>query len=72
MKKSEKRELISRLTVLLLHLLKWEFQPVRHVLVSDRRLFSEHSDAYCCRDKWTVRHLFGQHKSEQYFQHRYC
>jgi len=29
MGKSEKRELISRLTVLLLHLLKWEFQPVR-------------------------------------------
>jgi len=29
MGKSEKRELVSRLTVLLLHLLKWEFQPVR-------------------------------------------
>nr|WP_124307005.1 DUF29 domain-containing protein [Acetobacter pasteurianus] len=29
MGKSEKRELISRLTVLLLHLLKWEFQPMR-------------------------------------------
>jgi hypothetical protein len=26
---SEKRELVSRLTVLLLHLLKWEFQPER-------------------------------------------
>jgi Domain of unknown function DUF29 len=29
MGKSEKRELVSRLTVLLLHLLKWQFQPVR-------------------------------------------
>ncbi|WP_194300495.1 DUF29 domain-containing protein [Acetobacter farinalis] len=29
MGKSEKRKLISRLTVLLLHLLKWEFQPMR-------------------------------------------
>ena len=29
MGKSEKRELISRLTILLLHLLKWEFQPIR-------------------------------------------
>jgi len=29
MGKTEKRELISRLTVLLLHLLKWEFQPAR-------------------------------------------
>ncbi len=29
MGRSEKRELISRLTVLLLHLLKWQFQPVR-------------------------------------------
>ena len=29
MGKTEKRELISRLTVLLLHLLKWRFQPVR-------------------------------------------
>ena len=27
MGRSEKRELVSRLTVLLLHLLKWEFQP---------------------------------------------
>jgi len=27
MGKTEKRELVSRLTVLLLHLLKWEFQP---------------------------------------------
>jgi len=29
MGRSEKRELISRLTVLLLHLLKWQFQPER-------------------------------------------
>jgi len=28
MGKSEKRELISRLTVLLLHLLKWQYQPL--------------------------------------------
>jgi hypothetical protein len=27
MGRSEKRELISRLTVLLLHLLKWQYQP---------------------------------------------
>jgi hypothetical protein len=30
MGKTEKRELVSRLTVLLLHLLKWQFQPSRH------------------------------------------
>ena len=29
MSKSEKRELLSRLTVLLAHLLKWQFQPTR-------------------------------------------
>jgi hypothetical protein len=29
MGKTEKRELVSRLTVLLLHLLKWQFQPGR-------------------------------------------
>jgi len=29
MGRSEKRELVSRLTVLLLHLLKWQFQPER-------------------------------------------
>ena len=29
MGKSEKRELVSRLTILLLHLLKWQFQPNR-------------------------------------------
>jgi hypothetical protein len=29
MGRTEKRELISRLTVLLLHLLKWRFQPAR-------------------------------------------
>jgi Domain of unknown function DUF29 len=30
MGKTEKRELVSRLTVLLLHLLKWQAQPGRH------------------------------------------
>jgi hypothetical protein len=29
MGRSEKRELVNRLTVLLLHLLKWQYQPVR-------------------------------------------
>jgi hypothetical protein len=29
MGKTEKRELVSRLTILLLHLLKWQFQPSR-------------------------------------------
>jgi hypothetical protein len=29
MGRSEKRELVSRLSVLLLHLLKWQFQPMR-------------------------------------------
>jgi hypothetical protein len=29
MGKAEKRELVSRLTVLLLHLIKWRFQPVK-------------------------------------------
>ena len=29
MGRSEKRELVSRLTILLLHLLTWQFQPVR-------------------------------------------
>ncbi len=29
MGRSEKRELISRLTILLLHLLKWDYQPER-------------------------------------------
>ena len=31
MGRTEKRELISRLTVLLLHLLKWRFQPAKRV-----------------------------------------
>ena len=30
MGRSEKRELVNRLTVLLLHLLKWQFQPALH------------------------------------------
>ncbi|HME27527.1 MAG TPA: DUF29 domain-containing protein [Acetobacteraceae bacterium] len=30
MGRSEKRELVSRLTILLQHLLKWQFQPGRH------------------------------------------
>jgi hypothetical protein len=29
MGRTEKRELVNRLTVLLMHLLKWEFQPLR-------------------------------------------
>ena len=42
MGKTEKRELTSRLTVLLAHLLKWQFQPVRRgasweVTISNQR-----------------------------------
>jgi Domain of unknown function DUF29 len=41
--KTEKRELVSRLTFLLLHLLKWRFQPAERVasweasITEDRR-----------------------------------
>lgn len=48
MGKSEKRELISRLVVLMLHLLKWEFQPVRrgnswrNTIRLQRRELAEH------------------------------
>lgn len=43
MGKSEKRELISRLTVLLVHLLKWQFQPShqsksRQLTIKEQRL----------------------------------
>jgi hypothetical protein len=42
MGKTEKRELVSRLTILLLHLLQWQFQPIRRgaswrVLVQNAR-----------------------------------
>lgn len=46
--KSEKRELISRLGVLLLHLIKWRFQPERRTrswrstIAIQRRRLSEH------------------------------
>jgi hypothetical protein len=43
MGKTEKRELVSRLTVLLLHLLKWRFQPEfrsasRRLIVEEQRI----------------------------------
>src|SRR5271169_281120 len=43
MGKTEKRELVSRLTVLLLHLIKWRFQPVKrgrswHLSIYGQRL----------------------------------
>ncbi|HWG06555.1 MAG TPA: DUF29 domain-containing protein [Beijerinckiaceae bacterium] len=48
MGRSEKRELVSRLTVLLTHLLKWRFQPVgrgsswRTSIVVQRRALDRH------------------------------
>jgi hypothetical protein len=48
MGRSEKRELISRLQVLLLHLLKWQFQPERRgvswevSITNTRRQLSDH------------------------------
>lgn len=50
MGKSEKRELVSRLTVLLLHLLKWRFQPGlrgnswRYTIKVQRRDLARHLD----------------------------
>ncbi len=50
MGKTEKRELVSRLTVLLLHLLKWQFQPVRRgtswrlSIANTRDQLAEHLD----------------------------
>jgi hypothetical protein len=37
MGKTEKRELVSRLTVLLLHLLKWQAQPRRKAAIETKR-----------------------------------
>ena len=48
MGKSEKRELVNRLTVLLLHLLKWQFQPLhqgpswRTTIVNQRFEIADH------------------------------
>jgi hypothetical protein len=48
MGKSEKRELVSRLTILLLHLLKWQFQPRlrgnsgRYTIMVQRRDLARH------------------------------
>jgi len=50
MGKTEKRELVSRLTVLLLHLLKWQFQPVRQgtswrlSIATNRDALTDHLD----------------------------
>jgi hypothetical protein len=50
MGKSEKRELVSRLTILLLHLLKWRFQPGlrgnswRYTIRVQRRDLARHLD----------------------------
>jgi len=50
MGRTEKRELVSRLTVLLLHLLKWRFQPNKrsnswkHSIATSRDQLAEHLD----------------------------
>jgi len=50
MGKSEKRELINRLTVLLMHLLKWQYQPVlqgaswRNTIRNQRLDIADHMD----------------------------
>ena len=48
MGRTEKRELVSRLSVLLLHLLKWQFQPARqgnswkHSIANSRDQLADH------------------------------
>jgi hypothetical protein len=48
MGRTEKRELVSRLTVLLVHLLKWQFQPARrgsswtHSIANSRDQLTDH------------------------------
>ncbi len=44
MGRSEKRELVSRLTVLLLHLLKWRFQPERRGVSWDLSMANARDD----------------------------
>ena len=50
MGKAEKRELVSRLAVLLLHLLKWQFQPARRgssweaTITVQRHALADHLD----------------------------
>lgn len=50
MGRTEKRELVSRLTVLLAHLLKWQFQPAkrgnswRHSIANSRDQLGDHLD----------------------------
>ena len=44
MGKTEKRELVSRLTVLLLHLLKWQYQPDRRGVSWDTSIKVQRND----------------------------
>ena len=44
MGRSEKRELLSRLAVLLVHLLKWQFQPVKRSKSWRNTLFTQRED----------------------------
>ncbi len=46
MGKRDKRELLSRLTVLLAHLLKWQFQPVRRSKSWERTIDEQREQIY--------------------------
>ncbi len=67
MGKSTKRELVSRLAVLLAHLLKWDFQPDRRgnswrYTIEEQRL----RIAQLLRENPSLRHLLGEMFEEAY------
>jgi hypothetical protein len=75
MGKAEKRELLSRLSVLLLHLLKWQFQPGRRgaswevTIRNQRRALARHlADNPSLKSKVTeaVSDAYGDARGEAY------
>jgi hypothetical protein len=75
MGKTEKRELASRLAVLLLHLLKWQYQPARRgaswevTISTQRRALTEHlKDNPSLKSKLAeaIEYAYGNARDEAY------
>ncbi len=67
MGRSEKRALISRLTILLVHLLKWQFQPARRSKSWRNTLTVQRSDVLdLLEDSPSLRYELEQHIEKAY------
>jgi hypothetical protein len=67
MSRNEKRELLSRLILLIAHLLKWEFQPARRSASRERTIDEQRRQLYLIlKDSPSLKYQFEEKIRESY------